>query len=366
MNIYLCFGYEPNTAGLYFERALAREHHVVTLGAPVGIRTGYVQDLDLSLLPQDSLPAPDLVIFMEPFQGFFPAGLHRLVCPTAIYLVDVHRHLPLRLAYARFFDYVFVAQKDYVPRLREQGIEQVFWLPLACDPDIHRPLQLPKQYDVGFVGHLNSHARTRRLEATTQCFSVNDYRQRYAREQIAEVYSMSRMALNSSIGGDLNMRVFEAMACGTLLVTDRIGNGQSDLFEDRVHLVEYANDQEMLDAIEYYLAHDDERTKISHCGAELVRSHHTYQQRSDTMLQTIFADGAPRFAAPIRQLSDADAQLVYLKFYARLGQLDVLVSQLQARTRRPSLRMWSVLAEALARSTYRLIRLGGASLHDVA
>jgi len=110
------------------------------------------------------------------------------------------------------------------------------------------------------------------------------------------------------------MRVFEVMSCGTLLVTDRIGNGQSDLFQDRVHLVEYEDDQQMLDTIAYYLAHEQGRTAISQCGCELVRSSYTYQQRNDTLLQTIFADTAPRLMAPIRQLSEAEAQLAYLKF----------------------------------------------------
>jgi len=357
MNIYLCFGYEPNTTALYFKRAFAREHQVITLGTPIGIRTGYTQNLDLSQLPKEHLPAPDLVILMEPFHGFFPAGLHRLACPTAIYLIDVHRHLPLRLAYARFFDYIFVAQKDYVPLVQKQGFDQVFWLPLACDPDIHRPLPVTKQYDVGFVGHLNSETRIRRLQLIAQHFTVNNYRQRYSRDQITEVYSASHMALNSSIGGDLNMRVFEAMACGTLLITDRIGNGQTDFFEDRVHLVEYEDDQQMVDAIAYYLAHEQERAAISQSGSKLVRSSHTYQQRSDTLLQTIFADMPPRLAAPIRQLSDAEARYAYLKFYARLGQLDVLMNQLQTRRQRPTLQMWGIVAEAWMRSIYRLMRL---------
>lgn len=357
MIIYLCFGYEANTTAMYFERALRQKHQVITVGAPVGARPGYSQNLDLTQLPAGDLPAPDLLILMEPFQSFFPRGLHRLACPTALYLIDVHRHLPLRLAYTPFFDYVFVAQKDYIPAFTQHGLSQVFWLPLACDPEIHRPLSVPRQYDVGFVGHLNSATRARRLQLAAQRFSTNDYLQQYPKEQIAEVYSRSRIALNMPIGGDLNMRVFEAMACGTLLITERIGNGQRDLFQDRRHLVEYENDQEMLDAVAYYLHHERERAEISERGSDLVRSHHTYQQRCETLLQTIFTDAGPQYLAAIRQLSDADAHYFYLKFYARLGHLDALMSQLQAAKRRPTWRLWGVVVEAFLRSFIRLSRL---------
>ena len=57
---------------------------------------------------------------------------------------------------------------------------------------------------------------------------------------MARVYSASRVVFNRSIRNDVNMRVFEALACGSLLVTNDLAeNGQDELFQDRVHLATY-------------------------------------------------------------------------------------------------------------------------------
>ncbi len=158
-------------------------------------------------------------------------------CPTAVYLVDVHLHLKEKLLLKPFFDYIFVAQRDFVEVFRQMGNPHVYWLPLACDLEIHGVLPRAKEWDIGFVGQVHSGDRKRRLALLGERFVVNDYHRAYPREEIAEVYSRSRIVFNSSIKGDLNMRVFEGLASGSLVVTDRIGNGQSELFENGVHLL---------------------------------------------------------------------------------------------------------------------------------
>ena len=45
-------------------------------------------------------------------------------------------------------DLVFAAQRDGAERLRAAGIESASWLPLACDPAVHRKHDVPKQYDI--------------------------------------------------------------------------------------------------------------------------------------------------------------------------------------------------------------------------
>ena len=40
-------------------------------------------------------------------------------------------------------------------------------------------------------------------------------------EEMAKIYSASRLVFNRSIKNDVNMRVFEAVACGSLLLDQR-------------------------------------------------------------------------------------------------------------------------------------------------
>ena len=66
-------------------------------------------------------------------------------------------------------------------------------------------------------------------------------------EEMAQTYSASRIVFNRSIRNDVNMRVFEAVACGSLLVTNDLAeNGQAELFADGVHLVTYRDADELL------------------------------------------------------------------------------------------------------------------------
>jgi RHS repeat-associated protein len=52
------------------------------------------------------------------------------------------------------FDHVFVAQQADVPRLLSHGV-RARWLPLACDPAIHRKHEVEKRYDLCFLGNLS-------------------------------------------------------------------------------------------------------------------------------------------------------------------------------------------------------------------
>jgi spore maturation protein CgeB len=58
---------------------------------------------------------------------------------------------------------------------------------------------------------------------------------------MAETYSASRIVFNRSIRDDLNMRVFEALACGSMLLTNALPpeSGQEELFVDGTHLATY-------------------------------------------------------------------------------------------------------------------------------
>ena len=51
------------------------------------------------------------------------------------------------------------------------------------------------------------------------------------------VFNRSRLVLNQSAAGEVNFRVFQAMACGAALVTEDTGNGLCELFEPRARPV---------------------------------------------------------------------------------------------------------------------------------
>jgi spore maturation protein CgeB len=314
--------YTPTTTAVYFARAFGLSHNLIEITSPYVSRKGYSPTQDLVALINDGLPKPDLALWIDSGGGFFPTGWEKLECPTAVYLIDVHTHLELRDALAPFFDYLFVAQRDYVDHFRQLGYPNVFWLPLACDPEIHGRSYPAKVWQVGFVGKSGTGDRARRLSLLAKRYKLNDFNQQYPIEKIADVYGKAEIVFNSSIGGDVNMRVFEGLASGALLVTDRVKNGQSELFTDGVHLVEYETDQEMLAYIDYYLANELERQRIAREGRELVLSDHTYQHRCNEMLRIIFNSNPPQLSAKVREYNPKTLRRMYQNYY----QMQYMVS----------------------------------------
>ena len=95
-----------------------------------------------------------------------------------------------------------------------------------------------KRYDVSFVGSLDARLHPDRvalLDALRGRLPLH-----VAEGPYADVFTHSRIVLNQTVRGDLNARVFEALACGALLLTERTGNGLLDLFADGEELVTYA------------------------------------------------------------------------------------------------------------------------------
>ncbi len=86
------------------------------------------------------------------------------------------------------------------------------------------------------------------------------------------------------------MRVFEAMASGSMLLTNEANdNGLEDFFQDRKHLVIYRNDNEIIELADYFLKNNDERERIAFDGMSNVLSEHTYGNRVEEMVKILAA-----------------------------------------------------------------------------
>lgn len=253
----------PETTGLYVRRALGR----------------LVSDVE-HLLPHElSRPLArgyDAYIFVDDgLEYSIPTNLG----PTAWWAIDTHMSYERTLQKAWAATCVFAAQQDGTLRLRSDGITAAQWLPLACDPELHRPHSVPLVHDLCFVGNVLPGARADLIADLQQVWPRMFIGQRYFQE-MALIYSGSRLAFNRSVRNDVNMRVFEAVACGSLLLTnDLTSNGQELLLQDGTHLVTYRSAEELIDKVRYYLAHDDERMQIAAAGRADVHTRHTYDIR---------------------------------------------------------------------------------------
>ena len=104
-----------------------------------------------------------------------------------------------------------------------------------------------------------------------------------------KVMRCSKININAtlkSIHTGIPLRAMDIMGCGGFLLT----NFQEDFFrhfEPDVDFVYYTSFEEMLDKAGYYLAHDEERNRISQSALEKMTREHTFEVRLNEMLSVV-------------------------------------------------------------------------------
>jgi len=352
MHIAIGYRYYPAAAGHHLERAFRDLGHQVTyVGPGAAGHPGYTEAGPLDRILASLTPLPDLYLWIDSAGRYFPTSIEDLPVPTACYLIDVHLGRWRQQA-ARFFDAVFVAQRDYVDTFRQVvGHDQVYWLPLAAAPDVHRDHHLPRTLEVAFVGNLaRAHRRTpraRRLKQIAAHFHTNDFYRHYTPEEVGETYSRARIVFNTSIAGDVTMRIFEGTACGALVLTDTVANGLDQLFSIGEEIVTYRDDADLLSKITYYLSHEETRQAIAAAGQQRTLTEHTYLHRAQQIIKTITSAEFQQLA-PMRSATAQERWAARRTIYTHLHMLDALLDQARSAGLGPLRRLWHI-APCLAR-----------------
>jgi glycosyltransferase involved in cell wall biosynthesis len=206
--------------------------------------------------------------------------------PKAIWLIDTHLTLLFDKIMAKSFDIVFVAQKEDFEKFSKE-FKYVYWLPLAGDLEYHGKKNFEKVYDIGFVGNIGAGIRKKFLLKIKNKYS-NSFIGIAECAKIGEIYSQCKIVFNYSIKNDINMRVFEALLSGSMLITNKIkNNGFEELFEIGKDLVVFENWNDLERKINYYLINEEEREKIALNGYIKAVQFHTYENRVEFMLEKI-------------------------------------------------------------------------------
>lgn len=314
IKIWLAYVACPVTPAVYFERALRQLCRTTTIGPPLPpdlIENLHLQNMKLPLndldISTDFRPDmakvlacvppgqhPDLYLWVESVGDHYPLNLDTLSCPKACYLIDSHLNLPAHLEWARQFDTVFIAQREYLDEFRRHGI-RVHWLPLGCDPEIHCHTDVPKMYPVGFAGTVKPGSRRESL-LTKLSSHIPVHYERCFRDDMARLYSQSLAVFNET-AGNLNTRVFEVMSTGSLLLTDMAKNsGQDELFRDGEEYAVY-RDNNCSDVTRFYLDNEKLREQIAQRGQRLVHNAHTYAHRIDDLIAVALKGKPDTFSA---------------------------------------------------------------------
>ncbi len=172
----------PETAGVYCQRALERF-----------VEVQHFQPHELDRMPRTGF---DLYLNIDDgLRYHLPADCR----PSAFWAIDTHLDFDRCREKAPRFDMVFAAQRDGVDLLRGIGVQSASWLPLACDPGVHRKHDdVPKQYDIAFVGNVFPGPRGELLGLIQRRYRNSFIGQCYF-DEMARTYSAARIVFNRSI-----------------------------------------------------------------------------------------------------------------------------------------------------------------------
>jgi Glycosyl transferases group 1 len=250
--------------------------------------------------------SPDRILFYDTSAPLLFPGFQDTQIPTLFYSVDTHHHVSLHTHLAHCTNLVLVAQKDYLTQIKSCN-HNSYWLPLwasnHCEPSQY------KDYGAVFIGTLNAKLNPDRVSffqelcKKTPVFCTTGGFTLY--------FPKAYLVVNQTVKGDLNFRVFESMACGPLLLTERTSNGLLELFEDEVHLVTYekGNVDEAAEKIHRYLSNHSLLRSVAEAGRSEVLEKHLPIHRAQAIIN-LLADPPPR-VCPTPKLS-AMVNFVYL------------------------------------------------------
>lgn len=251
--------------------------------------------------------------------------LRRRGFKTAVWFTDDPYYTDWTISIAPRYDYVFTLELNCLPFYRKLGCKNVYYLPFAVNPGAFHPKHVPTSYqsDICFIGT----AFWNRVKLIDQLAPILmnrkvviagwwwDRLQNYSNlssqiklgdwmspEDTASYYNGAKIVINlhRSIDDDtinvnsrkiealsVNPRTFEISGCATLQLSD-IRQDIDNLYNAGTEIATYVTDKDLVEKIDYYLTHEEERQRVALGGLMRTRRDHTYQKRLSSMLSIIF------------------------------------------------------------------------------
>ena len=291
----------------------------VTIERQEYLENSFLQVVTQSVLAMAERFEPDLILCMAqaPLSRQGLSRLRKDGIATAMWFVEDYRLFTYWRAFAPLYDVFAVIQREpFLSELAVAGVHNALYLPLAADPNVHKPLNLSlveKQRfgaDISFMGagYPNRRAAFRHLVGyglkiwgtewdgdSVLMPHVQMQGQRISTEDAVRIFNAATVNLNlhSSVkadelvsGGDfVNPRTFEIASCGAFQLTDERSLMPELFAEDE--LATFSTLSELEDKIAYFQMHPEERMAFAERGRRRVLSQHTYTDRMRVLLDFV-------------------------------------------------------------------------------
>jgi len=300
-------GDQQVTCGPDWSDEIAPDGRVRSLATPSG-------SYDLALVAGKLTAAqqPDVVVcLVDASWRNLPRNLAAFSCPKVLLIADTH-HLDspligtLRYLSSEPFDRViFLYDRHHAAFFHAAGCRNLFWLPGLTFP--HRDATVlsarktgARAKQIAFVGQAGKfHPQRARLLARLAADGLPMAAKALSQGEALKHYGSSLVGFNASLNGDLNLRVFEILAAGGALLTDRLApaSGFDLLWADRRDCLVFGSAEELAERALDALARPSETKAIGAAGAKWFDENFNEKRRGE-LFRAVAFDGvaAPEFA----------------------------------------------------------------------
>ncbi|GGA05356.1 spore maturation protein [Paenibacillus marchantiophytorum] len=274
---------------------------------------------------------PNLVLVMNGLH-VFPAEhtahidqIREMGIRTAIWFADDPYFTDQTAFLAPHYDYVFTHEMSCIAFYREMGCAQVHYLPLAVNTRVFKPLQVEPAYrsDVCFIGNgfpnridlfnkLTPFLKNKTVliaGALWEQLSQFELLKKGIKlqwipiEESVKYYSGAKIVINvhrltydetynknsrNLPGHSINPRTYEIAGCGTLQITDYRHDLQY-YYTPGQDIETFMNAEELVQKMQYYLTHEDERQRIAVKGLRRTIAEHSFANRLVKLMDLVFA-----------------------------------------------------------------------------
>jgi len=280
MKVTFIYAYEneewstPMALANEFE-SIGAEVDFVSIGSN---RTGKYNDQELQLWIQQDLDC-DIAIFMD--WGRFDSPLLDKKLVDAFWVQesgDDPQNFERNFPKSNKFHITLSPDYDATEEYKSQGIDAYWWTHFA-DTRVQFPMDIEEEYvAVTTRGVGNSQF----LDVLTQHGGGTIGNQNgLDSEEHTKFLNKGLMVIQNSRWGEVTRRIFEGMACGKLVLCDRLEKSKKldELFTDGEDIVYYDDMIDCINKMNKYSEDDVERNRIAQNGYKKVLENHTQKQR---------------------------------------------------------------------------------------
>ena len=273
---------------------------------------------------------PSLVIFVPHTDEFIPNIVDEIgrFSITLCYFFDDMWRIEFSRFWAKHFHFVTTSDVNGITKFKQVGHENVIYSPFACNTQVYIKKELPKIYDVTFVGGYNPYREwyiniLKKEGINVKTWGLGWKTKMLSTEEMINVFNQSRINLNlsnnicwdirylvdtsRSIRKSINIwkqtylasrqpdfktveqikgRHFEINACGGFQLSYYV-EGLENFFDIGQEISLYFSPEDLSQKIKYYLLHENELNLIALRGFQRTQQNHSMEKRFHHIFEQI-------------------------------------------------------------------------------